>query len=126
MSDSPKVKNPVNPMGHQCTATVGSAALDVVEDPALADEVGVTSGGRVANILGQSSPEDSCYNKPQDALVRNSSEEMTSETCHRRSTQLDKFQQEEQAARRKKYMMPMFKELAFLSNNDSVQDYTGV
>ena len=55
-------------MDPQCTATVGSAALDVVEDPALADEVGVASGGRVASQRWQSSPEDSCNKKPQDAL----------------------------------------------------------
>ena len=66
-------------MAHQSTASVGSTALDVIEDPALADEVGVTSGGRVANLRGQSSPEDSCDNKPKDALVRNSSEDMTAE-----------------------------------------------
>ena len=56
-------------MAHQCAATVGSAALDVVEDPALADEVGVTSGGRVANLRGQSSPQDSYDKRPQDALT---------------------------------------------------------
>ena len=110
-------------MAHQSTASVGSAALDVVEDPALADEVGVASGGRVASQRGQSAPQDSCDKKPQDVLVRNSSEKMTAEDAS--PTQLHKFQQEAQAARCQKYVNPMIQEPAFLSNNDSVQEYTG-
>ena len=91
-------------MDPQCSASVGSAALEIVQDPALAD-VGVASEERIAGQCGQSAIQDSCDEKPQDALFRNSSEKMTGKTRHQRSTQLHKFQQE--AARCKKYVNPM-------------------
>ena len=43
-------------MAHQSIASVGSAALDVIEDPGIAVEVGVTSGGQVASLRGRSAP----------------------------------------------------------------------
>ena len=65
-------------MDPQCSASVGSAALEIVQDPALA-EVGVASEERIAGQCGQSVIQDSCDEKPQDALVSNSSEKMTAE-----------------------------------------------
>ena len=65
-------------MDPQCSASVGSAAIEIVQDPALA-EVGVASEERIAGQCGQSAIQDGCDEKPQDALVRNSSEKMTAE-----------------------------------------------
>ena len=54
-----------------CSASIGSAAVEIVQDPALA-EVGVASEERIAGQCGQPAIQDSCDEQPQKALVSKS------------------------------------------------------
>ena len=65
-------------MDRHHTATAGSAAeaseVEIIDDPDFAVEVGKTNESRVASLRGLHQ-EEGCDKKPQNTMVRNSSEQ---------------------------------------------------